>query len=221
MRAAAIVPVKRLGAAKSRLSPTIEEERRGPLIEAMLADVLEAIGEARTVERTIVVSGDPGAAAVAASAGAETLADPSDEGHPEAALLGIARAREDGAGCVVLLPGDCPLLDPRELDSLLSAVPERHVAVVPDRHGTGTNALALAPPDAILPAFGEGSCERHVAAAREAGIPFSVERYSSLALDLDTPADIIALATELASHRGRAERTARVLGIDRRERAGT
>jgi 2-phospho-L-lactate guanylyltransferase len=111
------------------------------------------------------------------------------------------------------LPGDCPLLDPRELDSLLSATGERHVAVVPDRHGTGTNALVLSPPDAIRPAFGEGSRERHVAAAREAGIPFFVEEVDSLALDLDTPADVIALTRELDSRGGRATRTAKALGI--------
>ncbi len=93
------------------------------------------------------------------------------------------------------MPGDCPLLDPRELDHLLTGVPERYVSVVPDRHGTGTNALVLAPPSAIAPAFGEGSCARHVAAAREAGIPYGVEELASLGLDLDTPADIVALTT--------------------------
>ena len=97
----------------------------------------------------------------------------------------------------MLLPIDCPLLDPRELDRLLTGVPERYVAIVPDRHGTGTNALVLAPPSAIAPAFGEGSCARHVAAAREAGIPFGVEELPSLGLDLDTPADVVALTREL------------------------
>ncbi len=213
MSATAVLPVKRLEAAKGRLRPAIDDERRGPLIAAMLEDVLEAIAESRTVERTIVVSGDPAAITIAGAAGAEVIPDPTDEGHSEAALLGIARAREDGAGCVVLLPGDCPMLDPRELDSLLTAVPERYVAVVPDRHGTGTNALVLSPPEAIRPSFGEGSRERHVVAARESGVPYAVESLPSLALDLDTPADIIALATELASGRDRAKRTARVLGI--------
>jgi 2-phospho-L-lactate/phosphoenolpyruvate guanylyltransferase len=213
LSATAIVPVKRFGAAKERLRTGMEEERRGPLIAAMLADALESIAAARTVERTIVVSGDPTATELAEAVGAEVITDPSDEGHSEAALLGIARAREQGASVVVLLPGDCPLLDARELDGLLTAVPERYVAVVPDRHGSGTNALVLSPPDAIRPAFGEGSRDRHVAAAREVGVPFAVEELPSLALDLDTPADVVALATTLESERGAARRTARVLGI--------
>jgi 2-phospho-L-lactate guanylyltransferase len=179
----------------------------------MVADVLEAIGRARAIDRTIVVSGDPIAQELAADAGAEVVPDPADAGHIEAALAGIARAEAEGAGTVVLLPGDCPLLDPRELDRLLTGVPERYVGIVPDRHGAGTNALVLSPPSAIVPAFGEGSCARHVDAARAAGVPFGVEELGSLGLDLDTPADIIALTRELEARPGRAQRTAKVLGI--------
>ena len=213
MKATAVLPVKRLYAAKQRLAAGLGGEQRRTLAEAMVADVLEAIGEARAVERTIVVSGDPVAQELAAGAGAEVVPDPEDAGHPEAALAGIARAAVEGAECVVLLPGDCPLLDPRELDRLLTGVPERYVGIVPDRHGSGTNALVLSPPDAIVPAFGEGSCERHVAAARAAGVPFEVEEVASLGLDLDTPADVIALTRQLEAGAGRARRTAKALGI--------
>jgi 2-phospho-L-lactate guanylyltransferase len=213
LKTTAVLPVKRLHSAKQRLAAGLGGEQRRTLAEAMVADVLEAIGAARAVERTIVVSGDPAVQELAAAAGAEIVPDPEDAGHVEAALAGIARAEVEGADCVVLLPGDCPLLDPRELDRLLTGLPERYVGIVPDRHGTGTNALALRPPGAIAPAFGEGSCARHVAAAREAGIPFGVEELGSLGLDLDTPADVIALTRELEARSGRARRTAKALGI--------
>lgn len=211
--ATAILPVKRFDQAKQRLTAGYERAQRRALVAAMVEDVLEAIAKARTVERTIVVTGDPIAQELAAEAGAEVVPDPGDAGHVQAVLAGIARAESEGAEQVVLLPGDCPLLDPQELDRLLTGVPERYVAVVPDRHGTGTNALVLSPPSAIVPAFGEGSCARHVELAREAGIPFGIEELSSLGLDLDTPADVIALTTRLMGERGRARRTARALGI--------
>lgn len=213
MKATAILPVKRFADAKRRLATGIDDSRREALVAAMLADVLEAIGAARSIERTIVVSDEPLAARLARDAGAEVIADPSEEGHSEAALTGIARAEALGAECVMLLPGDCPLLEPRELDRVLTGAPARYVAIVPDRHGAGTNALVLSPPGAIRPAFGEGSRARHVAAAREAGIPFAVEELPSLALDLDTPADLVALTRELEAKRGRARRTAKALGI--------
>ena len=214
MKATAIVPVKRFAEAKRRLAAGLDDERRVAAVASMLEDTLEAIAAARSVERTIVVSGDPRAQEIVAAAGtAEVLPDPADEGHVVAALAGIARAEVDGAECVVLLPGDCPLLDPKEIDSLLTGVPASYVAIVPDRHGTGTNALVLAPPTAIEPAFGEGSRERHVAAARATGVPYAVEELPSLALDLDTPADLVALTRALEGARGRARRTARALGI--------
>jgi 2-phospho-L-lactate/phosphoenolpyruvate guanylyltransferase len=210
MRATAILPVKRFAAAKRRLGLS-DQRRRRELIEAMLRDVLAAIGKSRMVERTLVVTGEPAAERIASEAGAETVTDPTDAGHSEAALLGIEAA--GGAACVALLPGDCPLLDPRELDGVLTGMPERYVTVVPDRHGTGTNALILAPLDVIAPAFGEGSRARHEATARRAGVPFSVEELDSLALDLDTPADIVALTTAIESGRGEAPNTTRALGI--------
>jgi 2-phospho-L-lactate/phosphoenolpyruvate guanylyltransferase len=212
MKATAVVPVKRFALAKSRLAPGVDETRKPELVAAMIADVLEAIGRARMIERTIVVSQEPRAAELAAAAGAELVDDFEDASHSAAALAGIAVARSEGARCVALLPGDCPLLDPRELDRMLTGVPDPYVAVIPDRHGTGTNALVLAPPGAIEPSFGEGSKERHVEAARAVGIPFGVEELPSLGLDLDTPADIVALTMRVESGGG-ARRTAKALGI--------
>jgi 2-phospho-L-lactate guanylyltransferase len=213
LKATAVLPVKRFEAAKQRLAAGIDEERRRALAAAMVADVLEAIGEARTIERLIVVTGDPIAQELAADAGAEVVPDPEDGGHIQAALAGIARAEAEGAELVALLAGDCPLLDPRELDRLLTGVPGSYVGIVPDRHGTGTNALVLRPPDAIVPAFGEGSRARHVEAAREAGIPFGFEELPSIELDLDTPGDVIALQRALERQPKRARRTAKALGI--------
>jgi len=213
LKATAVLPVKRFEAAKQRLAAGIDGERRRELAAAMVADVLEAIGEARTIERLIVVTGDPIAQELAANAGAEVVPDPEDAGHVQAAQAGIARAEAEGAGLVALLAGDCPLLDPRELDRLLTGVPTHYVGIVPDRHGTGTNALLLSPPDAIVPAFGEGSRARHVEAARLAGIPFGIEELPSIELDLDTPGDVIALQRELERQPKRARRTAKALGI--------
>jgi 2-phospho-L-lactate guanylyltransferase len=215
LKATAILPVKRFAAAKQRLAAGIDDERRGALVEAMLGDTLEAIGEARSIERTIVASGEPRASDIAVAHGAFylPLSESRDTGHSSAAVAAIDWAKELGAECVVLLPIDCPLLDPRELERLLTGVPAQYVTIVPDRHGTGTNALVLSPPDAIAPAFGEGSRARHVDSARAAGVPHSVEELPSLALDLDTPADVIALTRVLEADRARARRTARALGI--------
>lgn len=214
MKATAIIPVKRFARAKQRLLETLDRRQRAALVKAMLADVLAAVTAAENVERLIVITGEGRAEKIAmhrarrARTPIEVLRDPDDKGHSEAATLGIIRALSLGAECTALLPGDCPLLDPAELDAALERMHRGRVAVVPDRHGTGTNALLLAPGDAIGPAFGEGSLERHRERATRAGYEAAVESLDSLALDLDTLDDLAALTAELAERPERAPATA-------------
>lgn len=214
MNATAIIPVKRFGAAKRRLLDTIDPPARAALIKAMLGDVLAATAACDAVERIIVVTGEGRAEKIALASSQrmstplEVMRDPDDAGHPEAATLGIVRAKALGAECAILLPGDCPLLDTAELHGALSRAAAGCVTVVPDRHGTGTNALILSPPDAIAPAFGPGSRERHVERAKRRGLEVTVEEIGSLALDLDTPDDLRELAEVLAAEPDRATATA-------------
>ncbi len=201
--ATAIIPVKRFGTAKQRLLEVPDPRRRAALVGAMLTDVLAAVCGARLIERVIVVTGERRAERIAlgrarrATMPLEVLRDPKDLGHSEAATLGIVRARALGAECAALLPGDCPLLDPVELDAAVERQRRGRVVIVPDRHGTGTNALLLSPPDAIGPAFGPDSCARHADRGRKAGHLVEIEPLDSLGLDLDTPADLAALTAAL------------------------
>jgi 2-phospho-L-lactate/phosphoenolpyruvate guanylyltransferase len=211
VRATAIIPVKRFTAAKQRLDAALEPQARESLAAAMLGDVLAAVERSSSLERVIVVSDEPGVRGVARAPGVELLGDPSDADHSRAAARGVEEALGHDADAVVLLPGDCPLLDPDELDAALSRVAPKRVGIVPDRHGTGTNALLLAPPDAIEPAFGEDSRARHERLARAAGEKVAIERLDSLALDVDTPDDLAALREVLSRSPGRAPRTAALL----------
>jgi 2-phospho-L-lactate/phosphoenolpyruvate guanylyltransferase len=214
MRATAIIPVKRFGEAKQRLLEALDRPQRAALVKAMLADVFAAVSACARVERVIVVTGEGRAERIALAQARrvptpfEVLRDPTDRGHSEAATLGIVRALSHDAECAALLPGDCPLLDPAELDGSLERMSAGRVAVVPDRHGTGTNALLLAPADAIGPAFGEGSMARHRDRAGRGGHAVAIERLPSLALDLDTPDDLSALAAALTEQPARAPATA-------------
>lgn len=193
MRTVAILPVKSFAAAKQRLRDSLPAERREALVQAMFIDVLNALGGV-DLDAILVVTASCAARRIALDHGAEVVTD-LQTGHNEAANLGIAVALERGAQRVLLVPGDCPALDPQELDALLGRSSEPPcVLVVPDRHGTGTNALLLTPPDAVAPAFGPGSCERHMSIARTAGISAEVVRIPSLALDIDTPDDLASLS---------------------------
>ncbi len=207
MKTFAILPVKTFGAAKQRLSPAMDAGPRRALAEAMVADVLAALARVPELDTTVVVTADAAAREAALSAGAEVVADSEQAGQSPAAAAGIRHALNAGATRVLLVPGDTPLVDPAELSSLLASTPSPGVAIVPDRHGPGTNALVLDPPAVMAPSFGPGSFERHAAAARAAGAEPRVERPPGLLLDVDTGDDLATVAEALALRPGAAPRT--------------
>jgi 2-phospho-L-lactate guanylyltransferase len=193
MRTVAILPVKRFGIAKQRLSDGLEPATREALVQAMFTDVLRSLRPAG-VDEIVVVTASPVARQIAGESGATVIED-QETGHNDAAMLGIRAAIEKGAERVLLVPGDCPVLDTAEVDALL-AMPTTppSALIVPDRHGTGTNALLITPPDALTPSFGSGSRRRHATLAAERGVNAEIVEVPSLALDIDTPADLAALA---------------------------
>lgn len=203
----AILPIKRLDAAKHRLRDELDPAPRRALVEAMFSDVLVALRRAKLVDEVLVVSSDHGVQRIAGGYGA-VVADDDDAGHNTAARHGIVRARDLGAERVLLVPGDCPLLDPTEVDALLEEdMPAPSVLIVPDRHGTGTNALVLRPPDVLAPAFGPGSHKRHREEADAAGVIKRTVEVPTLALDLDTPEDLAAMEAALQQRHGGAAHT--------------
>jgi 2-phospho-L-lactate/phosphoenolpyruvate guanylyltransferase len=213
-RTAAILPVKRFERAKGRLAPGLPDGLRGELARAMASDVLAALAGCELVERTIVVSGER-SLPLQAMGGVEVLEDEDESGQSAAVAAGIERALAQGAERALCIPGDCPALDASELDALLGGAREREqadaeVVIVPDRHGTGTNGLLLSPPRAIAPAFGPGSCARHIGLARGAGVRHRIARMPSLQLDIDTAADLEALVAALTTG-GRAAHTRELL----------
>ncbi len=210
LRTIAVLPVKRFASAKTRLAEDLSAGTRRAIVEAMVTDVLIALRRCTEVDQVLVVTRDVTVEALAHGYDAHTVGDPEERSHSEAAMLGVREAVTRGARRVVLVPGDTPALDPKQLDALLQRAaggPEPAVVVVPDRHGDGTNALVLTPPGAISPSFGTGSRRRHVGAAEESGVQVSVDEVPSLGLDVDTADDLEALRLALGDWHGNAAHT--------------
>ncbi len=190
----AVVPVKDLARAKRRLAGALDPAARRGLSLAMLADVLDALDATAGLDGIAVVSRDADAAALARRRGLRII---PETGAGLNAAVAQAANLLSAAGCARLLvmPADLPLASPEEIGQILAALAETPgLALVPDRHGVGTNALACAPPDAIAPSFGAGSFARHLEAARDDGIPATVLRLPGLGLDIDTSEDLRVLA---------------------------
>jgi 2-phospho-L-lactate/phosphoenolpyruvate guanylyltransferase len=205
-RVAALVPVRGLERAKARLGEALDAEERQALTERLLRRTLEATTGAAGVALVAVVSPDRGALDIAATYGAATL---EDGGSDLNAALRVGRdwALAAGATALLVFPVDLPAIDPGTVAAIVArarqaiepANPSESgrpadarslVALVPDRAGTGTNALLLSPPGAIAFAFGPGSRAAHATAAARAGARY-LELGGPLRLDLDLPDDLL------------------------------
>lgn len=200
----ALVPLRGLEDAKTRLGAELDPEERLELVVAMATRTLAATRDARGIAGTVLVTADPAAADLATRFGARTLVQRLP-GLNAALREARAVAVNLGATAILVLPIDLPAISPGALENVLAdaadpgatdaastgGVRDRPlVLAVPDRHGGGTNALLVSPPAAIEPAFGEGSFAAHRAAAAGAGAAFR-RHEGPLTLDVDTGADLL------------------------------
>ena len=190
---AAIIPVKALQLAKSRLSALLSATERRALVLAMLGDVLAAVRAARSIDIVGVISADPAVLELTAARGAHALPDQAP--NLNAALTQAAEhytAR--GATAVLALPADIPLLQAHEIANMIATrIAARGMVIAPSRDG-GTNALLAWPPLALPFLFGEGSHARHLAAASERSMNIREFRAPGMELDVDRPDDLLLLA---------------------------
>jgi 2-phospho-L-lactate guanylyltransferase len=192
-RVVVVVPVGTLEGAKSRLGGTLDAEERHDLAERLARRTIEAAVATPGVAETLVVTPDDEVRRLATEAGARPI---RQRGH--GLNEGLREARADaiagGATAMVVLPIDLPQVSPEALARVVDAVaPDgaaARVVIVPDRHGRGTNVLAVAPPDAIDLCFGGDSRQAHARGAREAGAEL-LELDGPLTIDVDTPEDLL------------------------------
>lgn len=189
-RVSLVIPVRDPASAKSRLAvgdDPAAHARRAALAAAIALDTVTAARAAREVGEVIVVG-----TLASALEGVQVLDDP---GYGLLVAVGAGLAAADAAAPTAVLLGDLPALQPADLDAALVAASEHHWAFVPDAEGTGTTLVTAAAglPHALR--FGEGSAEQH----RDVGyVELDVPERSGLRRDIDTPAQLAALA-ELAA----------------------
>ena len=193
----AIIPVGSVDGAKSRLGAVLDAEERHDLVLRLAERTIRAAVATPGIDETLVVTPDDEVRELALREGARPLRQRS-RGLND----GLREARDEataaGAKAIVVLPIDMPLVSAETLAPLVATALDEHrpvVAIVPDRHDRGTNALVLAPPGVIDFCFGGDSKAAHVDAGRSAGA--SVEILGGpLTLDLDTPEDLLLAQEE-------------------------
>jgi 2-phospho-L-lactate guanylyltransferase len=192
----AVIAVKSLDLAKSRLADRLRPEYRARLVLAMLADTVTAAAAAPQIVSITVVTPDPVVSELAHTLGAAVhpeprrdAVDPADPDGLNTALTAAASAlrRRHGPVELLALQADLPALRPEELSDMLTTAPLGLRSVIIDHAGSGTAALLVRDTVAALdPRFGPGSARRHIAS----GAVDLTGDWPGLRLDVDTAADL-------------------------------
>ena len=182
----AVIPVKPLSVAKSRLRGAVPAARHADLALAMVLDTAGAVLAGASVAELVVVTDDPVTAAAVGELGARVVPDRPGADlnaamrHGADEVAGLARFR-------VVLAGDLPALRPDQLDAALAGADRR--SFVADAAGTGTVLLTTPPGTPLDPRFGIGSAAAHAASGAR---PLTGD-WPGLRQDVDTPADLAAV----------------------------
>ncbi len=203
----ALIPLKPFRQAKTRLAPRLSDGMRHALARSMAEGVMRALLSAVQVDQVAVCTADGEAEMLARELGCRVLpeCDPGG-GLNEVVAMSAARLAEMGAERLLVVHGDLPFLNAREIDMFCAHFlvdPMRLVAMTPDRHGDGTNMIAWSLRHPFRPRFGHGSFRLHQEEARDMGLIPLTCRLPGAAADLDTAEDLAWIEAE-ARLRGRA-----------------
>ena len=206
MKYTALIPVKSLALAKSRLAPYLSSREREELVLDMLEHVLHTLRACEQIESVSVVSADTDVLALAERWGAVPLLE-RQYGHNPALHAAALQVKAVGAGALLTISADLPLLTARDIITMFELSRQSDVVLAPSREGTGTNALLVRPPLAIPYRFGSDSRERHLEAARERHLSSTLYQSYSLAFDIDTIEDVRELQRICPAWRERPKMT--------------
>ncbi len=186
----AIIPVKPLIYAKSRLTPVLSPDQRFELAQAMFRHVLAVTTTIQQVTGVLVISRDTKALAIAREMGAKTLQEGAMSNLNPALLRATMVVKSWRADAVLVLPADLPFINAEDLRAMIALATDRSLVIATDRNRDGTNALMIRPPLAIEYDYGGGSYQRHVRMARAAGLQVREFQSDRLSLDIDVPEDL-------------------------------
>jgi 2-phospho-L-lactate guanylyltransferase len=187
----ALLPIKPLASAKSRLAPVLNTRQRSALALSMLEHTLDTLSGWDALAGTLLVSADPQVWKFAAKWEIVVCQEPDVPGLNESLARATIEASRRGARSILVVAGDLPLLDRPSLSNMLTIGDQaERVVIAPDRSHTGTNALLSSPVDVIQYCFGPGSFHKHIQEAHRAHTPVFNFFCENLALDIDLPEDL-------------------------------
>jgi 2-phospho-L-lactate/phosphoenolpyruvate guanylyltransferase len=189
MKYNALIPVKSLLSAKSRLSSSFTQYQRERLVLDMLHRVIRVLLDSELFEKVSVVSSDKQVLEKAYLWGAQAVVE-EYHGHNQALHAAALRELSQGVTTLLTISADLPLLTTQEIRCFYEQSLQHDVVLAPSRDQTGTNAIMVHPPLAVPYVFGPGSLQSFVEVAMQNHLSYSKFYSIGLALDIDTIDDL-------------------------------
>lgn len=188
----AIIPVKPLNRAKSRLSSVLSPTQRAQLAETMMRRMLTVLVDTPRITGTIVISRDSKALSIARELGAKTVQENGQSELNPALARATEVVRAWGGHAVLILPADLPFITSEDITNIIELGEYTlTVVIATDANQDGTNALLVRPAGLMTYAYGSGSYHRHLTIAKYAGAEIKTYQSDTISLDIDTPADLV------------------------------
>lgn len=191
----ALIPLKKLTEAKTRLAGLLPSPDRQALVQAMAHDVMAVLSKHQGIMGVTLLSDDPVAPLLANRHGARCW--PEHELGCTGLNAGLAAASDrllrEGEP-VLIVHADLPLLHATDISAALEYQRALSGLVVGcDETGSGTNLLVFDTSSRPEFCFGDDSCARHIAWAEDANLPVQRLQRPGIALDVDSPRDVLNL----------------------------
>ncbi|MCS4540703.1 MAG: 2-phospho-L-lactate guanylyltransferase [Euryarchaeota archaeon] len=186
MKIFAIIPIAKLTKGKSRLTSTLNLAQRKQLILVMLRDILRAISKTNVIDKIIIVTPETSLENFLSSA---IFLKDDKNNIDEAVAIATNFAVKNGADATLFLPGDIPLLQPIDIEKIVSLSEENSIVISPSKDG-GTSALLRMPANIIGTKFGKNSLVEHIKRAYKKRVKVKMYLSQNLTFDVDEPADL-------------------------------
>jgi 2-phospho-L-lactate/phosphoenolpyruvate guanylyltransferase len=188
---AAVIPVKNLHYAKSRLSTILTLQQREKLVLFLFNITIRTLKKSQFISEIVVVSSDKTIERFSFKNGLKVIKD-FDSGVNNAVILADHYCIDNDIDANIIIPQDLPFISVKEIDYICN-ISEKYpkcVIICPSKRFDGTNILFRKPPTVITTFYDNNSYFNHLKEAQKFNIPIELLNFDNLMFDIDTKEDL-------------------------------
>jgi 2-phospho-L-lactate/phosphoenolpyruvate guanylyltransferase len=188
---AAVIPMKNLHYAKSRLSTILTLQQREKLVLFLFNITIRTLKKSQFISEIVVVSSDITIERLSFKNGLKFIKD-FDSGVNNAVILADHYCIDNDIDANIIIPQDLPFISVKEIDYICN-ISEKYpkcVIICPSKRFDGTNILFRKPPTVITTFYDNNSYFNHLKEAQKFNIPIELLNFDNLMFDIDTKEDL-------------------------------